>query len=303
MPVLCLLFPRLPVQVALRQRPQLAGRPFAVLDGAGEQSPVIAASPAAAAAGILAGMDAGNARRRCPAALFLPSNIGACFEALDAIVEILRLRATPRVAIGGHDHIFVDLDGVTTAAMPPAVAASRIAGLARSWSGFEVRAGLAGTAPEALLAARACRKSALVAVEPGDAAADASLPATGGAITVRATLAAGGTPAAARAAMHRLLHRLGAVLQARNESLRTMAVRLEDANQRVSEIRHRPRNPVYDPSELIPAIAAHLDDHTLARAVGVTIEAGGLVPWVPVLPASSAAPLHARSPRQLLRAG
>jgi hypothetical protein len=51
MRVLCLLFPRLSIQLALQQRPGLAGRPVALIAGAGDSALVSAASTEAAARG------------------------------------------------------------------------------------------------------------------------------------------------------------------------------------------------------------------------------------------------------------
>ena len=63
MQVTCLYFPRLALELAWHKRPALRSRPVVLIDGAGDTALVTARSPEAADCGVLAGMQAGQARR------------------------------------------------------------------------------------------------------------------------------------------------------------------------------------------------------------------------------------------------
>ncbi len=224
MRLLCLFFPRLPLQVGLRDRPHMRDRPVVWLSGHGDEALVAVASPSASSRYVIPGMSAGQAHQRCPRAIFLPDNPGECLEVLERVATILRLRATPLVAVGGRDHLFVDLEGV--AGEESAIAAN-LASLARAWTGFEVRAGVAATRAGALEAARPARGLPVV-LPPGRQAAEAplepfaerelsasaELPVTAGALVLRATIV-------------RLLNGVQPLLDGRHESFRAIRLELE----------------------------------------------------------------------------
>ena len=100
--------------VEVRRRPELAGRPV-VVGGDGDptrsRQVVSTASYEARAFGITSGMPLGTALRRCPEAVFLPSDKPA-YEAASAVV-MDTLRTFPVVVeVWGWDEAFV---GATTA--------------------------------------------------------------------------------------------------------------------------------------------------------------------------------------------
>ncbi|MBI2766391.1 MAG: hypothetical protein HYX53_10845 [Chloroflexi bacterium] len=286
MRVLSLFLPRFPIQVALRQRPHLEGRPVAVLDGHGEAALVAAASCEATAKGVTAGMPAAQARERCQAALFLPDNSGSCFDELDRIASILRLRATPLVAIGGVDHLFVDLDGIPSAAEERELAL-RLMALAASWCRYSLRAGVGNSRREALEAARAARRPLAICAPPredgGDRLEPPILPATG-TIGVTARSDAGWDPVEARAAAERLLARAGIVLTARGESFREVAVHFDRAQSATFTAVLRLRNPRHSTAGVLDELGTRLPPEALSHVTMVRVELARLGPSVQVQP-------------------
>ena len=93
MRVLCLLFQRLPIELALRARPALRGRPLALIAGHGGDALVTAATADLTARGIIPGMPAIEARERAPEARFAPDNAGACLDELERVSAIVRAKA------------------------------------------------------------------------------------------------------------------------------------------------------------------------------------------------------------------
>ncbi|MBI5948969.1 MAG: hypothetical protein HY875_12595 [Chloroflexi bacterium] len=172
MRTLCLYLPRLATSLAVRQRPQAEGLPVALLAGTGADALVSAVSSEAAAAGLIPGMAAGEARRRCPNAAFLPDNAAASLDEIERLAGIVATYATPLVAAGGRDHLFVSLDGLEARFGDESTAAARIATRARAWAGSDVRAGVGSSRALALRAARCAHRYPLV----DDQAADAEPP-------------------------------------------------------------------------------------------------------------------------------
>jgi DNA polymerase-4 len=99
--------------VEVRRRPELAGRPV-VVGGDGDpgrpRQVVATASYEARAFGVHSGMPLVEARRRCPDAVFLPSDRAAYDEASDEVMAVLRSFGAP-VEVLGWDEAFL---GVTT---------------------------------------------------------------------------------------------------------------------------------------------------------------------------------------------
>ncbi|MGK2966008.1 MAG: hypothetical protein ACSLFM_10440, partial [Tepidiformaceae bacterium] len=154
MPVMCVLFPRLPIVLAHAQRPQFAGRAVVLASGAGEDALVTAVSAPAARESIVPGMTAAEARRLSPSAVFLPDNPGACLEALEHAASLVRSRFTTRVEVGGRDHLFLELPGRADATE---TLASATAAYLASFTGHEIRASVAASRAAALTAARCAR--------------------------------------------------------------------------------------------------------------------------------------------------
>ena len=216
MRVLCLLFPRLAVQLALRHRPELKGRTLVFLQGHGEDALVAATTCDASARGLLVGMTAGEARHRVDRARFLPDNAGQCLDELERLADIIRRRATPLVEIAGREHLFVDISNLAPGSRSEAAVATTLARIASSFTECTVRAAVASTRAEALEAARASRSSIAV-VPPRDAAEPPIAPQRAETIAASVT---GDSELRLRARLSQALRHLDAVLDARGASFR-----------------------------------------------------------------------------------
>lgn len=220
MRVLCLFFPRLAIQLVRRARPDLAGRPLVLIHGVGAGARVVATSSEAVAAGVLCGMDASQARRRCPDAAYLASNPGEALAEMERLAAVLRLRVTPHVEAGGRDHLFLDLEGLPAASPAGPEEAERIARVAAMWLGVEARAGVGTTRAAALEAARAARGlRAVVASETADRPERPIRDASADVVTGEAPVVAPHDP---RAVVERVLARLGVMLEGRAQGFRTL---------------------------------------------------------------------------------
>ncbi len=125
------------------RRPELAGRPVVVGGDGNPKRPrqvVATASYEARACGVRSGMPLGEAARRCPDAVFLPSDRPAYEEASARVMAALR--ATPDVVVEeiGWDEAFV----AVRAADPEALAASLQASV-RSATGLSCAVGIGDT--------------------------------------------------------------------------------------------------------------------------------------------------------------
>ena len=162
-----LVFPRLAVQLARKANPELIGKPFGLLSGTGDAGILSVVSVESTAAGIEAGMTSLQARQRCPRIVIEADNPTQCLEALDAVVSIVRTRATSNVAIVSREAIVVELSGTELQFAGEAAAAQGLLALARSWSGLDVRAAVASSISEALCKARTARRHPVIC-EPRD---------------------------------------------------------------------------------------------------------------------------------------
>jgi hypothetical protein len=269
----CVLFPRLGVQLAVRGRPELAGRPVILIAGAGDEALVAECSPEAAARGLLAGMSAGQARGRCPGAAFLPDNAGACLDELGRIASILRTRATSLVAVEGRSHM--------VAAVADEDEARAVVALARAWSGWDVKGGLGATRAGALEAARSARCGGLLGAERERAGADEPVPwrsegvyAAEFRVEPRKALSAG-------AGMKRAAARLDALLAGRGESFREVTLLWEGAGS-VRVERVRTARPLHRANEGVEALRPAVARAVAEGARGLRVELGRLGPAVRV---------------------
>jgi len=163
MRVLVLHFPRLPIQLYRRQRPDLAGRPLGLLSGEGDGAVLAAVSVEATADGVEAGMSASQARHRCPRIYLDHDNAAACLDELEHLASILRVRTTPDVAIVSRYAIALKLEGMEQRFANEETAAQAILALARSWSGLDVRCAVGpGIERTSCEAARARRHPVIV---------------------------------------------------------------------------------------------------------------------------------------------
>lgn len=153
-----LTFPRLPIQLARKAEPALAGRALALYQGEGDRALLSAVSVEATADGVEPGMTSLQARQRCPAIELAPEQPARALAALEAVVEIIRTRATTNVAIVSRNEIAVALQGFDDRFAGEGAAATSLLGLVRSWSGLDVRCAVASSIAEASCAARTARR-------------------------------------------------------------------------------------------------------------------------------------------------
>ena len=306
MRLLCLLFPRLPIQLARRRSPELAGRPFVVLSGEGDAALVAAVSPEAGAAGIEPGMLAAAARSRCQRLATVASNAGDCLDALETAASILRTRATPHVALHGGDCLVLDLRGLESRFASEADAATSLAMLVRSWTGLDVRAGIAAGAADARAAARAALRSPIVA--PLDASEVETLaydpaPAIGAAFSWPAPA----TAVEVRARIARVLASFESILAARDESFRALVLTVAGPDGDTATIQVTSHDPLHDAADAMSRLAPQLGTALLDGAVRLDLSMRRLGPAMRVEPLRhNVAAAHfatARDPRRpLLRA-
>lgn len=296
MRVLCLLFPRLAVQLALRHRPELKGRTLVFLQGHGEDALVAAATCDASARGLLVGMTAAEARHRVPRARFLPDNAGDCLDELERLADIIRRRATPLVEIAGREHLFIDITGLVSSGQAEAAVAAALARIATSFTGCTARTGVASTRAEALEAARASRVS--VGLVPASGANEPPIaPHRREAIAAEATA---DSELRLRARLSRALRHLDVVLDSRDASFREAKLLLSGPDGE-HEISFRLRTPASTTAPLAAAIEEA--PAMLAGATGARIELSRLGPCVQIRPCVASLAYRPRTlPRQPARA-
>ncbi len=137
--VACLWLPHFPVQVERERRPELAGRPLALMAESGRDPVLRACSPEALAAGLTPGLPAHEVPQRCPGVVLLPfagryyqARYDALIQALDAI--------TPQIEVQPPETFYLDLSGIAGFSAPEPVMAALRAVLPRA---LAVRVGIA----------------------------------------------------------------------------------------------------------------------------------------------------------------
>lgn len=283
MRVLCLLFPRLGLHLAVRQRPALRDRPVVLLQGHGDDALVAAASCEASQRGVITGMSGGEARHRVPEALFLADNAGQCLDELERVASILRLRATPLVALGGRDHLFLDISRHANTPREEELLAQRLAALASTWAKAPVRSGVASSRQEAVEAARAARRGTLVC--PPVPANDPPIPSfRPEPLSAEVRFPSHASEVAVRARVQRMLRALDLALEARSESFRAALLFVtNDAGEH--ELRLPQPQPQHTTASLLDAFDRQAQ--LLAGAHSVRVELQKLGPVVRVEPCAA----------------
>ena len=165
--VACLLAPDLPVAAALRARPELAGRPLAIVSEPGPRGAVLAVAPAAARAGVRAGQSVAQARARCAELCVRPA-APALERAARAALLDAALSVSPRAALAppraagpraGEAVVHIDVSASGRVFASEAALAGALAARAAAL-GVPAAVGVAGSRLVAELAARDAARSA-----------------------------------------------------------------------------------------------------------------------------------------------
>lgn len=280
MRLLCLVFPRLGIQLARRENPALAGRPTILLAGDGEAALVVLASVEATVAGIETGMTAAEARERCPAVIVVRDNAGECLDELEGIASILRARATTDVAIVSRDAVAVSLRGLDDRFADEATAAGALARLARSWTGLDVRAGVAETVAGAMAAARTARRFPVVCPSSGPGQA---LPMLSSSVAGRVSWGVEASVAEAGAKLETLLAKLETAVEVHGLSFREVTIEVTRPSGAVA-YRLRSETPLHRSAEARELILARLGAEALSGTTGIEVAFGRMGPSVRVEP-------------------
>jgi hypothetical protein len=294
MRILALVAPRLAVQLARRADPSLRLRPVATVQPFGGEALVAVPSVEATAAGVQAGMTVAEALGRCPSLAIVAARPAAELDELERLAAVLRVRATPRVALVSRDAIAVDLGGLEGRFGDERAAGEGVLGVARGWLGLDVRGAVADTVEEAVAAARGARRCVVVCEPRG---ARGAIP---GPLTLAARVA---DPAGLTGERCELaLAGLGRMLQAHGASCRGLEVRAFRGGQE-ERLRLRAEGPLHAGHELVALARPLLAALQGAEAVEFRVMGGGpsveVEPWRPaVAPAGAvrgpAAPVQPR---------
>ncbi len=154
MKVACLYIPYLSVQIEIQGTPSLAEQPLVILGRRWDLDAVLDCCPAAAAAGVRAGMSQSQAEILCPSARLIQSREEVYLAAHDALVGVAG-RFTPQIETAALGEVYAEVTGLERVAGPDAELVRRLAAEIRSAMGLLAQVGLARNKFTAEQAARA----------------------------------------------------------------------------------------------------------------------------------------------------
>jgi stage V sporulation protein SpoVS len=280
MRVLALVFPRLGIQLARANHPEPAGRPFALLSGEGDAAMLSTVSVEATADGVEPGMTALQARQRCPGITLEADNARECIERLESITSILQTRATNSVAIVSRNAVAVSIDGTERQFGDESAAAHAILGVARSWSGLDVRAAVASTVDEAVCAASKARRFPVMCPDSG--IEQVTLPRYEP-LSVSFDWEGPASATVASARLNRMLGSLQQLMSGYGASYRRITVEAEHGPYRWA-FGIRPSQPIHTSAEVAELLRGKLDDGRLEGLTSLRITLEGAGPAVLVAP-------------------
>jgi len=147
-----------------RDRPELRGRPV-VVGGTSERGVVSAASYEARRYGVHSAMPTAEARRLCPAAVFLAGDMGRYRAESRRLFGIFR-RFTPAVEGLSLDEAFLDLTGTRRLLGPPAAVGRQLRQAVREQTGLVVSVGIGPVKMVAKIASALAKPDGLLEVRP-----------------------------------------------------------------------------------------------------------------------------------------
>jgi DNA polymerase IV len=158
--------------VEQRRRPELAGKPV-IVGGAGlpgERGVVAAASYEARPFGVRSAMPLSQARRLCPAAIFIPCDFPAYREASRSVFAILD-RYSPFIEPIALDEAYLELTGQEALMGEPQAVAHRLRDEVKSRCGLDLSIGVASSKLVAKVASELRKPRGLVVIRAGEEAA------------------------------------------------------------------------------------------------------------------------------------
>ena len=293
MRILALTFPRLGVQLLREASPEFTGRPIALIAGDGDSALVSTVSCEATKDGVEPGMTVDQARQRCPGIAFERDNARECLERLESMGSILKTRATTSVAIVSRNAIALSLDGFAKRFADESAAAQAVLGIARNWSGLDVRGAVGSNLEDALAASRTARRFPVVLAETETT--DVRLPRfepVGAAHRFHAAAAAKDVSGR----LGRMAASLEALLAANPASYRRVTLEIERGAYRTAFV-CRPTQPIHRASEALEFLRGRVATADLEGATAVHLRLDAPGPAVVAEPwRAAAATVHQLAP-------